>query len=98
LSLYDIKTGREVSMPSVYDEMTPRAFADYPGGSAEERQHRFVLRTAMESEGFTVYPNEWWHFDYKDWKEYPIMNVRFEELGNGGQSATRVSKTERAVR
>jgi D-alanyl-D-alanine dipeptidase len=35
----------------------------------------------MESEGFTVYEAEWWHFDYKDWKEYPILNVPFENLG-----------------
>jgi D-alanyl-D-alanine dipeptidase len=35
----------------------------------------------MESEGFTVYEAEWWHFDYKDWKEYPIWNVPFEKLG-----------------
>jgi hypothetical protein len=42
-----------------------------------------------------VYPNEWWHFDYKEWKEYPIMNVRFEDLGGG--STPRVSKTQRAV-
>jgi zinc D-Ala-D-Ala dipeptidase len=53
------------------------------------------LRSAMESEGFTVYPNEWWHFDYKEWKQYPIMNVRFEDLGGG--STARVSKTQRAV-
>jgi D-alanyl-D-alanine dipeptidase len=97
LSLYDMKTGREVSMPSVYDEMTPRAFADYPGGTDEERQHRATLRKAMESEGFTVYANEWWHFDYKDWKEYPIMNVRFEDLGGGGQSVSRTVKAQRSV-
>jgi D-alanyl-D-alanine dipeptidase len=98
LSLYDLKTGREVSMPSVYDEMTPRAFAEYPGGTDEERQHRATLRKAMESEGFTVYPNEWWHFDYKDWKEYPIMNVRFEDLGGGGQNTSRAVKAQRTVR
>jgi D-alanyl-D-alanine dipeptidase len=34
----------------------------------------------MESEGFRVYESEWWHFDYKDWKEYPIWNVPFEKL------------------
>ena len=94
LSIYDLKTGHEVSMPSVYDEMTPRAFADYPGGTAEERQHRATLRAAMEAEGFTVYPNEWWHFDYKEWKEYPIMNVRFEDLGGGGPSATGVGRAQ----
>ena len=97
LSLYDLKSGREVSMPSVYDEMTPRAFADYPGGTAEERRHRATLKMAMESEGFTVYPNEWWHFDYKDWKEYPIMNVRFEDLGGGGQAVSRAVKSQRMV-
>ena len=34
----------------------------------------------MESEGFSVYEFEWWHFDYKDWKKYPISNARFENL------------------
>jgi zinc D-Ala-D-Ala dipeptidase len=80
LTLYDLKTGAAVKMPSGYDEMSPRAYADYPGGSAQERERRALLRRAMEKEGFTVYPQEWWHFDYKDWKKYPIMNVRFEDL------------------
>jgi D-alanyl-D-alanine dipeptidase len=81
LSLYDLKTGKEVKMPSGYDEMTDRAFADYAGGTADERARRALLRQAMEKQGFTVYPQEWWHFDYKDWKQYPILNVKFEDLG-----------------
>jgi len=81
LTLYDLKTGKAVKMPSGYDEMSERSYADYGGGTAEERERRAILRRAMEKEGFTVYPQEWWHFDYKDWKEYPIMNVRFEEVG-----------------
>jgi zinc D-Ala-D-Ala dipeptidase len=82
LTLYDLKTGAPVKMPSGYDEMSERAYADYKGGTAEERERRAILRRAMENEGFTVYPQEWWHFDYKDWKEYPVMNVRFEEIGS----------------
>ena len=39
-----------------------------------------ALRRAMESEGFTVNEDEWWHFDYKDWKLYPILDVPFEKL------------------
>jgi D-alanyl-D-alanine dipeptidase len=35
----------------------------------------------MEKQGFLVNPGEWWHFDYKDWKRYPIQNARFEDLG-----------------
>jgi D-alanyl-D-alanine dipeptidase len=81
LSLYDLKTGKEVEMPSGYDEMTKRAYADYPGGTPDERARRALLRHAMEKQGFAVYPEEWWHFDYKDWKEYSIQNVKFEDLG-----------------
>jgi D-alanyl-D-alanine dipeptidase len=80
ISLYDLKTGREVTMPSGYDEMTNRAYADYSGGTTEERARRAILRQAMEKQGFTVFPDEWWHFDYKDWKQYPILNLRFEDL------------------
>ncbi|MGD0912286.1 MAG: M15 family metallopeptidase [Terracidiphilus sp.] len=81
LSLYDLKTGQEVEMPSGYDEMSDRAYADYAGGTADQRARRAVLRQAMEKQGFKVNPDEWWHFDYKDWKLYPILNVKFEDLG-----------------
>lgn len=81
LSLYDLETGREVEMPSGYDEMTERAYPNYTGGTEAERTLRELLRHAMEAQGFTVNPKEWWHFDYKDWKQYPILNVRFEDLG-----------------
>lgn len=81
LSMYDLKTGHEVEMPSVYDEMSPRAYPDYAGGSAEARARREVLRAAMEHEGFTVEPNEWWHYNYKDWQHYPILDVPFSAIG-----------------
>ena len=81
LSLVDLKTGTEVSMPSGYDEFSKRAFPDYAGGTPESRALRDLLRTAMEAEGFTVYQAEWWHFDYKDWRQYHIMDVPFEKIG-----------------
>lgn len=81
LTLYDLKTGKALSMSSGYDEMSERAHSDYTGGTEEERANRALLRNAMEAEGFTVYPDEWWHFDYKDWRSYPIMNTPFEDLG-----------------
>jgi D-alanyl-D-alanine dipeptidase len=81
LSLFNLKTGREVTMPSDYDEMTERSHIDYRGGTEDSRRLRDVLRAAMEAEGFAVYEPEWWHYDYKDWKEYPILNVGFSEIG-----------------
>jgi D-alanyl-D-alanine dipeptidase len=80
LSLYDLKTGQEVQMPSGYDEMTNRAFSNYAGGTPEENARRAILKEAMEKQGFVVNPKEWWHFDYKDWKLYSIENVTFEKL------------------
>jgi zinc D-Ala-D-Ala dipeptidase len=80
LSLFDLQTGKEVTMTGAYDEMTERSYVDYKGGTAEERRHRDLLRSAMESEGFTVYQPEWWHYDYKDWNQYPILNIDFSEI------------------
>jgi len=80
LSLFDLKTGKEIEMPSGYDEMTERAYPTYKGGTEEQRKMREVLRAAMEAEGFTVNEYEWWHFDYKDWREYPILNIGFDQI------------------
>jgi D-alanyl-D-alanine dipeptidase len=81
LTLYDLATGKAVVMPGGYDEMSPRSYADYPGGTARQRWFRALLRQAMEAQGFAVYEAEWWHFDYKDWKRYRIGNEPFEEIG-----------------
>jgi D-alanyl-D-alanine dipeptidase len=74
LTLYDLATGRPVEMTGVYDEMSPRSYPYYPGGTTRQRALRETLRKAMEAEGFTVYEAEWWHFDYKDWPRYAIGN------------------------
>ena len=83
LTLYDLETGAPVTMTGGYDEMSPRSYPDYAGGTARQRWHRELLREAMEAQGLTVYEAEWWHFDYYDWSSYSIGNERFEELGVG---------------
>ncbi len=80
LTLYDLKTGEVIKMVGTYDEMSDRSYPHYMGGTALERWHRDLLRTVMEDVGFKVVYNEWWHFDYKDWQKYPILNKTFEEL------------------
>jgi D-alanyl-D-alanine dipeptidase len=80
LTMYDLATGQAVEMPGGYDEMTPRSYPEYPGGPPEARAKRDLLRRVMESHDFTVEPNEWWHFNYKDWKEYPLLDIAFSEI------------------
>jgi D-alanyl-D-alanine dipeptidase len=80
LTLYDLKTGKEIQMTSTYDEMSERSYPNYKGGTVQQRKMRDLLRTKMEEQGFTVFPEEWWHFDYKDWKSYPIGNIPFSAI------------------
>jgi len=80
LTLYDLDTGAVVEMVGGYDEMTDRSFPDYVGGTSQQRWHRELLRRSMEAEGYTVYEAEWWHYDYKTWNDYPILNLTFEAL------------------
>ena len=80
LTIYDLTTGRPVPMISGYDEFSPRAYPDYPGGSALAQWNRELVRRTMEAEGFNVYQWEWWHFDFHDWRRYHIGNARFEDL------------------
>lgn len=80
LTLYDLKTGKEVPMTGVYDEMSERSYPNYKGGTDQQRKMRDLLRTTMEKQGFTVFPYEWWHFDFKDWKSYAITNAPFEKI------------------
>ena len=81
LSMFDLKTGKLVEMPSGYDEFSERASPEYKGGTTEQTANRELLRRLMEDAGFTVNPNEWWHFDYKDWEKYAIYDISFEEAG-----------------
>ncbi len=74
------KNGKELPMPSAYDEFSERAHFDYAGGTDEERRNRQTLREAMQSEGFVGISTEWWHFDDKDAKQYPVLDLPFSSV------------------
>ncbi|MBX3442808.1 MAG: serine hydrolase [Planctomyces sp.] len=86
LTLCDLATGEPVEMVSGYDEFTTRAYPNYPGGTSLGRWNRALLRSLMEEQGFDVYEYEWWHFDFRDWRRYPIGNLPFEKLGGDAPS------------
>jgi len=81
LSMVDLATGKEADMGGAYDEMSKRSYVTYEEGPKEALKRRDLLRSAMENEGFFVYPWEWWHFDWKDWREYPVLDVPFSGIG-----------------
>lgn len=89
LTLYDLKTGKPVEMPSRYDEFSDRAYADFIGGTTRQRALRAMLRDAMTAQGFEVYTEEWWHFDYRDWRRYGIGTKTFTALAAQGPAPLR---------
>jgi len=70
--------GRELPMPSAFDEFSERAHRDYAGGTAEQRRNRRVLQEAMERHGFSGLDSEWWHFDAPGWRQYPVLDQPLE--------------------
>lgn len=72
--------GRDLPMPSAYDEFTERAHRDYAGGTSEESANRKMLEEAMEKEGFKGLTTEWWHFDFQNAKAYPVLDLPFSAV------------------
>ena len=80
LSLYVRSTGAQAEMPSPYDEFSDRASPRYAGGPPDLLARRDLLRKAMGEEGFEVDPGEWWHYNYRDWRAYRILDIPFEKI------------------
>ena len=58
-----------------------RSYVTNSGDTPEQRAHRDLLRQAMERDGaFFVYPEEWWHYDYKDFTDYAIQDIPFSAI------------------
>lgn len=80
LGLYHLDSGSFAQMPSDFDEFNQKASPDFRGGTEEQTANRDLLRSMMEAEEFSVNPREWWHFDYKDWREHKIYDIPFSAL------------------
>lgn len=66
--------GVAVEMPSPFDDFTPAAYRSNMAASGEALANASRLEGWMVREGFIPLPNEWWHYDWRDWRLYPIMD------------------------
>ncbi len=80
LSLVDFKTKKEVPMPTPYDSFAPEAAADFQKLPLHLLKNRNFLIKIMKRYGFNVLKNEWWHYDFKDWRNYEILDIPFKSL------------------
>ena len=81
LSLH--RGGVEVVMPSPYDDFTPAAYRSNTAAPAEALALSRMLEYWMVAEGFVPLPNEWWHYDWAEWRRYPIMDVPLADVTAG---------------
>ena len=80
LTLINLKTGKELPMPTPYDSFSAAAAANYEPVSAVQRKNRNLLISTMAKYGLKVLENEWWHYDFVGWKNYQLMDIPFEKL------------------
>lgn len=62
LTLVDPASGTELDMGTPFDTFSEAAHTANAGG--RPLRYRQILVRVMESEGFTNYEKEWWHFTY----------------------------------
>ncbi len=74
LTLVDLR-GKELPMPTEFDDFTAKASHSYLGGSSETQENRGLLKKVMEAEGFLAYEGEWWHYAIPDSENFPILDL-----------------------
>ena len=80
VTLINLKTGEELAMPTPYDSFLNVAYADFTNLPNNILQNRKILQDAMTKNGFTIFKQEWWHFDFEGWQAYDLMDIKFEKL------------------
>lgn len=80
ITLLSAKTGEALEMPTAYDDFTRRAHPDFEDLPENVLANRKLLLSVMDRHGFDVYETEWWHFDFRGWEKFDLMDISLEEL------------------
>lgn len=75
VTLIRLADGSELPMPTPYDDFTERAHGNFMDLPAETIQNRELLERVLVKQGFVGLPTEWWHFDDRDWRNYPLLDI-----------------------
>ena len=80
LTIIKLKSGKELKMPTPYDSFLPEAASVFTGLPRRVIRNRDLLKELMIKHGFSILLNEWWHFDFNDWKRYDLTDIPFKDL------------------
>ena len=71
----------ELDMGSPYDYFDSISWPDSSKVTPVQRANRALLQRVMQSEGFSHYPQEWWHFTLRD-EPFPDTYFDFPDTGS----------------
>jgi len=80
MTLIDLKTGKELVMPTEYDSFKKEAWPTTPVKDPVIKKNRELIISVMHKHGFKVNASEWWHFDFTGWQKFEVMDIDFEKL------------------
>lgn len=82
-TIIELKTGKELAMPSLFDEFSIRANRRYEKMAPQARRNCQALEEIMKKYGFKGESSEWWHYDFvgigtkkgsEAWRQFPISD------------------------
>jgi len=82
LTLVDLITKEELLMPTGFDDFSNRAHHNYMALPKKAIENREILKNVMIKYGFETITSEWWHYDFKGWSKFPLMDIKFEDLSD----------------
>ena len=63
-----------------YDEFVPAASHGASGLDPDIVRNREILRSTMVRHGFDPLSSEWWHYDFRGWDRYPLMDIPLDSI------------------
>ena len=82
LTLVDLKSGKELEMPTPFDDFSPAAFHGALNIDDFRIRNRALLKSTMEKYGFLPLETEWWHYSWQGASAYDVLDLSFKVLGS----------------
>lgn len=69
------ENGKELDMGTPYDDFSDKANSYYENLPSTVLINRSILRETLIKFGFIPLKSEWWHFDFKGWEKFSILDI-----------------------
>jgi D-alanyl-D-alanine dipeptidase len=80
LTLYNLSDGKELEMPTGFDDFSARAHHGYMQLEEKQIKNRELLRAVMEKYGFVRFETEWWHYYWPGAEKFAVLDLSFRQL------------------